>query len=66
MTFFNVFRPFLLGPIHTSWHRIYTKLGEFQINTLLLFWKLQKRIKIWSLLQSSKTWNYLHDFVHIL
>ena len=32
---FQCFWPPLLGPTHTVWHRIYTKLGTFQINTLL-------------------------------
>ena len=35
MKHFSVFRPSLLGPTPTLWHRIYTKLGAFQIITLL-------------------------------
>ena len=31
----SVFRPSLLFPTHTVWYRIYTKLGEFHINTVL-------------------------------
>ena len=35
MKFFSDFWPCILGPTHRLWHWIYTKLGEFQINTLL-------------------------------
>ena len=35
---FSVFRPSLLFPTCTAWHRIYTKLAEFQFNTLLYVW----------------------------
>ena len=35
MKFFSDFWPSILGPTHTVWHWIYTKLGEFKINKLL-------------------------------